>query len=464
MDRYRRPSAMPRVLAIAVLGLLAGLALIWSFSLPRIVGVTPEGGGASARSPITITFSSAMDRDSVESRLQIEPGTAGEFSWSGNVVRFTPRTEWPSGTIRISFAGGAKTDRGLPLWAGRRWEFTVSGPRVVFLLRTNEAANVWAVPLTGGALTQITNETAGVGEFAVSPDGTQIVYSALRAGGGADLRRVDRDGNNAGDVLLCPQALCAAPAFSPDGKLLAFERYPISSGGQEQPRVEVLDFSTGQTQSPEQDTTHVTRLPGFAPDGRLGYLDATLQAIAVYDFAAQFTTLIPDSSGDMGTWSPDSLYLVYPEIVFPPEPTQNPAGTSQPEHTDQFFSHLLRVTVATNASQNLSGQALVEDGSPEYSPDGGWIAFGRKALSQDLWTPGRQLWLMRADGSDAHPLTDDSFYNHSAFVWSPDGASIVYMRFDVTDPSGPPEIWMIDKEGANARKLITAGYLPAWLP
>ena len=80
MDRYRRPSAMPRVLAIAALGVLAGLALTLSLSLPRIVGVTPEGG-ASARSPITITFSRAMDHASVESRLQIDPGTAGELSW-----------------------------------------------------------------------------------------------------------------------------------------------------------------------------------------------------------------------------------------------------------------------------------------------------------------------------------------------------------------------------------------------
>ncbi len=463
MDRYRRPSAMPRVLAIAALGVLAGLALTLSLSLPRIVGVTPEGG-ASARSPITITFSRAMDHASVESRLQIDPGTAGELSWSGNVVRFTPQTEWPSGTIRVSLAGGAKTDRGLPLLAGRSWEFTISGPRVAFLLKTNDAVNVWAVPITGGELTQITNEPAGVREFAVSADGTQIAYSALRADGGADLRLVDRDGQNAADVLLCPEALCTAPAFSPDGKRLAFERYPISSGGQEQPRVEVLDLTTGQTLNPAPDAAHVTRLPGFAPDGRLGYVNATLQAIAVYDFAAQFTTLIPDSSGDMGTWSPDSLYIVYPEIVFPPEPTPDPDSTLQPEHTDRFFSHLQRVTVATNTAQNLSGDALVEDGSPEYSPDGGWIAFGRKALAQELWTPGRQLWLMRADGSEAHPLTDDSFYNHSAFVWSPDGASIVFMRFDVTDPSSPPEIWMIDKDGANARKLISAGYLPAWLP
>ena len=464
MDRYRRPSAMPRVLAIAALGLIAGLALALSFGLPRIVGVMPEGGGASSRSPITITFSHTMDRASVESRLQIEPRIAGEFSGSGNVVRFTPQTEWPSGTMRVALTSGAKTDRGLPLLFQRAWEFTISGPRVAFLLKTNDVANVWAVPLTGGGPAQITKEAIGVREFAVSADGTQIVYSALRADGGADLRRVDREGNNADDVLLCPDALCAAPAFSPDGKLLAFERYPISSGGQERPRVEVLDFATGQTLNPAPDATHFTRLPSFAPDGRLGYLDATVQAIAVYDFAAQFTTLIPDSSGDMGTWSPDSLYIVYPEIVFPPEPTPDPDSASQPEHTDRFFSHLQRVTVATNAAQNLSGDALVEDGSPMYSPDGGWIAFGRKALAQDLWTPGRQLWLMRADGSDAHPLTDDSFYNHSAFVWSPDGASIVFMRFDVTDPSSPPEVWMIDKDGTNARKLVSAGYLPEWLP
>jgi TolB protein len=106
----------------------------------------------------------------------------------------------------------------------------------------------------------------------------------------------------------------------------------------------------------------------------------------------------------------------------------------------------------------------VEDASPVYSPFGDRIAFGRKALEQDKWTPGRQLWVMRADGSDARALTNDPLYNHSAFVWSPDGTLIVYVRFDVTDPASTPEIWMMSADGVSSQKLVAGGYLPQWLP
>ena len=79
---------------------------------------------------------------------------------------------------------------------------------------------------------------------------------------------------------------------------------------------------------------------------------------------------------------------------------------------------------------------------------------------------------MRPDGSQAHPLTGDPLYNHSAFTWSPDGALIAYMRFNTSDPGAPAETWLIDVDaagnvggaaGAGPHKLVQ-GYLPEWLP
>lgn len=107
---------------------------------------------------------------------------------------------------------------------------------------------------------------------------------------------------------------------------------------------------------------------------------------------------------------------------------------------------------------------LVEDASPVYSPDGQWIAFTRKYLEQDRWTLGRQLWAMRADGSGAHPLTDEPDFNHSALAWSPDSGGLVYMRFDETNPTQASEIWLVGSDGEGARRLVVGGYLPRWIP
>ncbi|MBI3176588.1 MAG: hypothetical protein HYZ35_01225, partial [Chloroflexi bacterium] len=95
---------------------------------------------------------------------------------------------------------------------------------------------------------------------------------------------------------------------------------------------------------------------------------------------------------------------------------------------------------------------------------GQWLAFARKQLVQNQWTPGRQLWLMRADGQDARALTSDPFDNHSAFVWSPDSARLVYMRFNVAALSELPTVWIIDISGAGETELAPGGYLPEWIP
>lgn len=454
--RSRRPSSAPRVVMLALVGIVLGLgAAAVFFGLPRVVAVSPEGS-ASSRNPITLTFSQPMDQASVESRLTIEPKVSGRVEWSGNNVRFTPDGVWPAGEVRVALAAGAGSERGLPLLIERSWAFTISAPGVAFLLKTNEVANVWVTSLDGNQ-TQVTTETLGVEDFAVSPDGTQIAYAALRADGGADLKRVSRDGSAATNFLACPNARCSAPVYSPDGKRLAFEQWPLGSTAT--PKVMVLDLATGEAVNPAKDSLHLTQSPRFAPDGRLSYLDKTEAAIAVYTFGS-FTSYIPNSSGEIGAWSPDGETLIVPEIFFLPEPT--PGGAE--ESPEQFYSHLIRVTVSSNATQNLSGDELVEDASPSVSPSGAWVAFARKQLSEEKWTPGRQLWLMRPDGGEARQLTAAPQFNHSAFTWSPDSRQIVYMRFDMTDPANPAELWIINADGKGARLLVQGGYLAEWLP
>ncbi|HKZ69844.1 MAG TPA: hypothetical protein VJ020_07180, partial [Anaerolineales bacterium] len=402
-----------------------------------------------------------MDAVAVESGLHIEPAIAGSFHWQGNTLAFTPTADWPTGAVRVSLRGAIGAN-GLPVLFESRWEFTVGAPRIAFLLRTGDAANIWTVPVTGGEPTQITTERFGVDRFAISADGTGFVFAALRADGGADLKRSGRDGDGVTGVLECPSQRCTAPAFSPDGNLIAFERHPLER--LEQSTVEVIDLRDGRRTTLDGDPAHIARFPTFARNGRLAYLNAFEQVIVVHDLASGATNRIANTSGEIGSWSPDGQYFVFAEITTAPPPTPA-SGTPAPDlQIDTFFSHLQRISVNTDLGENLSGESAVEDAAPAFSPFGEWLAFGRKSLEQDKWTPGRQLWLMRSDGSDAQALTNDPLYNHSHFVWSPDGKLIVYVRFDVSDPASTTEIWSVSANGAGAMKLVTGGYLPAWLP
>lgn len=462
----RAPPAARLILIAAVAG--AGLLGAVLLGLPRLAATAPQGAQVSARASISLTFTADMDPASVESRLHIAPAVVGAFSWQDRTLRFVPAAEWPAGPVRVELDAGASARNSLPMLFGSAWEFTVGAPGIAYLQRTGDAANIFSLPVWGGGAAgagepvQVSRERFGVDRFTLSPDGAQFIYAALRDDGGADLKRLDRGGGDPALVLDCGGDRCTAPALSRDGRRLAFERHPRAH--LEQSIVEVLDLGTGERTALAADPAHLSQAPVFARDGRLAFLDPTGQVIVVHDFASQTTRRIPNASGEMAAWSPDGQYLVFPEITSEPPPPPGPGTPAPALQLDTFFSHLTRVTTGAGVVQNLSGLGAVEDAGAVYSPSGEWIVFGRKNIEQEKWTPGRQMWLMRADGSAPRALTGDPLFNHSGFVWGPDGSLIVYVRFDVTDAASITEIWSMSADGTGARKLVTGGYLPVWLP
>ena len=80
------------------------------------------------------------------------------------------------------------------------------------------------------------------------------------------------------------------------------------------------------------------------------------------------------------------------------------------------------------------------------------------------WTPGRQMWIMQADGSQAQALSSEEAYNHYDFIWSTDGNQIAFVRSDPTQLIQPPELWLVNPDGSNPIQLVKGGYSPIWIP
>lgn len=471
---------------LAIVGVLMGLGITATLASPRVAGVSPapDRTHVSSEAPIEMVFNTEMNAASVESLFRLEPPVPGRIEWAqGNrLMRFRPEAQWAQGgRVRVVLGPGARSTRGLPLWRGHDWSFTVGAPSVLFISAGEATPNVYRAPATSesGPLTQVTAVPKGVYDFAASPDGTRVIYAALRDDGGADLRSTGVDGSDDQSLLDCPGEACVSPAFSPDGAWLAFERRPLSAQAAGpplfgSPRVWLLNLNTGESKA-VGDANRVTGTPKFTRTGALAYMDFDLAAVVLTDLSTQAATYVPNTSGDMGTWAPDGSVLVFPEITFPPEPTAQPSATpanptatppDEPPHEDRetFYSHLLRVIVSTNQSTDLSNETFVEDASPSFSPSGSLIAFARRYLDNDRFTPGRQLWIMNADGSEARPITSEPNVNHSALTWSPDGSAIVFMKYNMSDFASPASIWIVNADGSNPRQLAPAGYLPEWIP
>jgi Tol biopolymer transport system component/DNA-binding winged helix-turn-helix (wHTH) protein len=90
----------------------------------------------------------------------------------------------------------------------------------------------------------------------------------------------------------------------------------------------------------------------------------------------------------------------------------------------QYDANLWRIDLrdAAQPPQQLTRNARY-DSQPALSPDAAWLAFGSNR-------DGREgVYLMRADGSDERKLPLDPEFRWTSPAWSPDGASLLVLRY-----------------------------------
>jgi Tol biopolymer transport system component len=96
-----------------------------------------------------------------------------------------------------------------------------------------------------------------------------------------------------------------------------------------------------------------------------------------------------------------------------------------------------------------------------WSPDGSQLAFTRR----------ENIWIVNADGSNLHALTQSGPATGNYHpAWSPDGSTIAYWHGSIDSPDGGPgdaEIYTIPAGGGRPTRLThddTGSIEPAWSP
>ncbi len=116
---------------------------------PMVIGFSPEWEATDVplRSPVTITFLTPMNPEATESSVTIAPDVAGELSWRGSTLVFTPGEDWPMETeITVSVTRDARS------WLMRRMErgfafgFTTIGPPSIVATQPSQEARFVYLP------------------------------------------------------------------------------------------------------------------------------------------------------------------------------------------------------------------------------------------------------------------------------------------------------------------------------
>ena len=249
-----------------------------------------------------------------------------------------------------------------------------------------------------------------------------------------------------------PPAVTAdlSPAFSPDGRYLAYARQ-ISPAVAEIYMVEVRrDGGRGATGRALTHWNRLNRNPVWSRDGKeiLFIGDDRRTGVGIWKVPV-FARGNAHRIGQVGegcaaiALSPIGNRLVYSKSIEDENIWLAALGTSSGEsaHRQIKTSPLIASTY--------------EDSQPQYSPDGRYIAF-QSNRSGDI-----EIWIANSDGSSQRQLTHLHATLSGYPRWSPDGKHIVFH----SRPSGYANLYTIDVQTGSYRALTTGtgnDTAPSW--
>ena len=311
---------------------------------------------------------------------------------------------------------------------------------------------LFTVPASGGQAEQITKENEGIWNYAVSPNRSTAIYTTPDEVNGTRLWQLIPATADRNQLLDCPDAFCSDIVWHPDGLRILYSRleYGAESNASGISSIWWLDLTTHETAPLFQDT----QMPGFSPqwshDGKwLSYTSINPQEIKIYNIDTGASQSLPTQSGSPAVWSPIEDALLFVDIK---------------EDKELYLPKLSRYDLAGQNLTALDVNHAIDESLPSWSPDGKWIAMVRSEWGSDISIHGDQIWLMRPDGSEAHPLTQDHEAIHGQPIWSPDGRFLLYDIDSLGISGAHSGINILDIETGDVYEIAPSGNRPAWLP
>jgi Tol biopolymer transport system component len=193
-----------------------------------------------------------------------------------------------------------------------------------------------------------------------------------------------------------------------------------------------------------------------------------------------FSSLIfPDAPGQIYAMAPDGSDLVqltrgaksYSSVTISPDGERMAyvrldldAGSGEGPGPEGIYVANADGTDATEVFRSSeTPQSIVE---LQWSPDGRSLGFVLRTIppgksSEADWT--YELWVMGADGSDPHPVSDDRI---TSFSWSPAGDRFAVTKETVAGNRSVDDIFVIGLDGSNLARLTSQGASrdPIWSP
>lgn len=412
-----------------------------------VLGWVPDGRGILFSSSRGEDFMAQLYIVSVDGGLPRRAGTdmgnAASFSQNGQRIAYTPKgqTYW-----RKFYRGSYQTDvwvadvsakkftqvtdfEGMdswPMWSGNDIYFVSDRDG-------NGLTNIWRVAESGGKAEKVTSFRSGDVRFpSISADGRTIVFEH-----DFGIWKLDVGSKKVSPIKLDIDAetqendveMRAFASEADDYDLAPNSRRLVVSVYGELFTVPVEEGDIRQlTDGPARD-----RFVSYSPDGKSVAFISDRSGreelyVAPVDGAGEATKLTDLDALKFGyNWSPDSK-----EIAF----------TSSD-------NKLRKVNVATKQVTDLDVSRYGNISTPEWSPDGKWLAYAKADASRTT-----DIYILDSSGAKIEPqkVTFDS-YDERNPRFSPDGRKLFFIRSEATGPGAAAQTASVQIFSVGLEKL-----------
>ncbi|HTS77663.1 MAG TPA: S9 family peptidase [Bryobacteraceae bacterium] len=318
---------------------------------------------------------------------------------------------------------------------GRSVAFTV---QTVDLDQNTKPKQIYVVGVNGGLPHQLTHDGTNNERPRWSPDSRQIYYVSNRDGS-SQIWRMDADGTNAAQISrLSTEA--GGILVSPDGKKIVFQSNVFPECGSDDAcnKTKIDQESKSKVHARIYNSLLYRHWNEWQSKRRQHLLVMNSDGTNVKDLTPGTHDVPPFSLGGPDDYaiSPDSLELAFAMNV----DTNLATSTNSDIYTVPLAGGDPRkITISPGA-----------DNSPQYSPDGRYLAFRsqqRAGYESDRW---RLMVLERATGKTTN-LTEALDRWVESFTWSPDSNRL----FFTVEDRGRTSLWMIPLTGGGAATIAS---------
>jgi ABC-type nickel/cobalt efflux system permease component RcnA/Tol biopolymer transport system component len=310
----------------------------------------------------------------------------------------------------------------------------------------NESKQLFIVDTKGNSPRQLTNSTTRIMDYAIAPNQNQLVYLEETQELNYNFWIIDLNNEEKRKVASCKEAECGQPVWSPDSQHVMYEHLSVNADGTTTGISSLwwFDIKSGEAKSVFQEERLPGTNPSWSPNGEwLTY--TTPQGIHLYNLENSESRLIKNLLGQAVQWSPDSKSILLRDVII---------------KDNQFVTQLFLYDPSSETLTNLNADENFENILAAWSPDGEFIAVIRRDLSIER---GDQMWIMEADGNNAHAITDAPAVLHGNLSWSPDGNYLLYDLYLLDTFPIESRVEILNIKTGEVINLGAEGYNPQWV-